>query len=60
MRFKIFMQVTVDAKDEQQATGWALKFEELLKNPMATMAIKGAGIKVVGDPKALKPKPETP
>jgi len=58
MRFKLFMQVTVDARDEPQATEWAKKLEELLKNPMAGMAIKGAGIRVIGEPMALRPKPE--
>jgi hypothetical protein len=58
MRFKIFMQVSVDARDPQQAVDWAKKFEKLLKNPMATMAIEAEGIKVVGEPIALQPKPE--
>lgn len=58
MRFKIFMQVSVDARDPQQAVDWARKFEDLLKNPMAKMAIEAAGIRVVGEPIALQPKPE--
>jgi hypothetical protein len=58
MRFKLFMQVTVEARDERQATEWAKKLEDLLKNPMAEIAIKGAGIRTIGEPVALRPKPE--
>jgi hypothetical protein len=58
MRFKIFMQVTVDARDTQQAVDWAKKLEDLLKNPMADMAIKSAGIRMIGEPVALQPKLE--
>jgi hypothetical protein len=60
MRFKIFMQVTVDASGESQAVDWAKKFEKLLKNPMAKTAIAAEGIKMIGEPQALQPKPETP
>ncbi len=60
MRYKIFMQVVVDARDTNQAVDWAKKFEKLLKNPMATMAIESEGIRMVGEPVALQPKPETP
>lgn len=52
------MQVSVDARDERQAVDWAKKFEKLLKNPMATMAIEAEGIRMVGEPMALQPKPE--
>jgi hypothetical protein len=58
MRYKIFMQVSVDARDIAQAVDWAKKLEKLLKNPMATMAIEAEGIRVVGEPMALQPKPE--
>ena len=58
MRYKIFMQVSVEARDQQQAVDWAKKFEKLLKNPMATMAIESEGIRMVGEPMALQPKPE--
>lgn len=58
MRYKIFMQVTVDARDDWQAVDWAKKFESLLKNPMARMAIEAEGIRMVGEPVALQPKPE--
>ena len=60
MRFKIFMQVSVDARDQSQAVYWAKKFEKLLKNPMAKTAIVAEGIKMIGEPVALQPKPETP
>ena len=60
MRFKIFMQVSVDARDQSQAVDWAKKFEKLLKNPMAKTAIVAEGIKMIGEPVALQPKPETP
>ena len=58
MRFAIFMKVSVNARDPQQAVEWAKKFEKLLKNPMATMAIEAEGIRMVGEPVALQPKPE--
>jgi hypothetical protein len=58
MRYRIFMQVTVDARSPEQAVDWAKKFEKLLKNPMATMAIEAEGIRMVGEPMALQPKPE--
>ena len=58
MRFTIFMKVSVDARDARQAVDWAKKFENLLKNPMAKMAIEGEGIKMVGEPQAMQPKPE--
>ena len=58
VRFKIFMQVRVDAKDEDQAVDWAKKLSTLLKNPMAKMAIEGEGIRMVGDPVALQPQRE--
>jgi hypothetical protein len=60
MRFKIFMQVSVDARDERQAVDWAKKLEGLLKNPMAKMAIDGEGIRMIGEPMALQPKREDP
>lgn len=60
MRFKIFMQVTVDARDDAQAVDWAKKFEKLLKNPMAKTAIVAEGIRMVGEPVALQPKREDP
>jgi hypothetical protein len=52
------MKVSVDARDARQAVDWAKKFENLLKNPMAKMAIEGEGIKMVGEPQAMQPKPE--
>jgi hypothetical protein len=52
------MKVAVDARDTQQAVDWAKKFEKLLKNPMATMAIESEGIRMIGEPIALQPKPE--
>ena len=58
MRFAIFMKVSVNARDQKQAVDWAKKFEKLLKNPMATMAIEGEGIQMIGEPTALQPKPE--
>ena len=58
MRFAIFMKVAVDARDDRQAVDWAKKLEKLLKNPMATMAIEAEGIKMLGEPVALQPKPE--
>jgi len=58
LRFAIFMKVAVDARDDRQAVDWAKKLEKLLKNPMATMAIEAEGIKMLGEPVALQPKPE--
>jgi len=58
MRYVIFMKVSVDARDDRQAIDWAKKFEKLLQNPMATMAIESEGIKMIGAPMALQPKPE--
>jgi hypothetical protein len=58
MRYTLFMQVTVDARDREQAVDWALKLEKLLKNPMAKMVIEGEGIRVVGEPVALQPRAE--
>lgn len=52
------MKVAVDARDDRQAVDWAKKLEKLLKNPMATMAIEAEGIKMLGEPVALQPKPE--
>lgn len=57
MRFTLYMQVAVDARDEQQATSWAKKLEGLLKNPVARVAIEAEGIRMVGEPTALRPKP---
>jgi hypothetical protein len=59
VRYRIFMQVTVDARDSKQAVDWAKKFEKLLKNPMATMAIEAEGIRMIGEPIALQPRLET-
>jgi hypothetical protein len=58
MRYKIFMQLSVDARDERQAVDWAKKLEKLLANPMARMAIEAEGIRTIGEPIALQPKPE--
>jgi len=58
MRFTIFMKVSVDATGSQQAVDWAKRLEKLLKDPMAKTAIVAEGIKMVGDPVALQPKPE--
>jgi hypothetical protein len=58
VKFKIFMQVSVNARDAAQAVDWAKKFEALLKNPMARMAIEAEGIRMVGEPVALQPKQE--
>ena len=58
MRFAIFMKVSVDARDQNQAIDWAKKFEKLLKNPMAKTAIVSEGIRMVGEPVALQPKRE--
>jgi hypothetical protein len=60
MRFKLFVQVSVDARDLPQAVDWAKKIEKLLKNPMARAAIVAEGVKVVGEPTALQPKREDP
>ena len=58
MRFTLFMKVSVDARDQDQAVEWAKKFEKLLKNPMAKTAIVSEGIRMVGEPVALQPKRE--
>jgi hypothetical protein len=58
VRFTIFMKVSVNARDQRQAVDWAKKFEALLKNPMAKLAIEGEGIRMIGEPEALQPKPE--
>ncbi|HEY6358261.1 MAG TPA: hypothetical protein VIX35_08445 [Vicinamibacterales bacterium] len=58
MRYAIFMKVSVNASSLEQAVDWAKKFEKLLKNPMAKMAIEAEGIRMVGEPMALQPKPE--
>ena len=60
VRFKIFMQVSVDASGPQQAVDWAKKLEKLLKNPVAKMMVEDEGIRMVGEPVALQPKPEVP
>ena len=57
MRFAIFMQVSVDARDQAQAVEWAKKLERLLRNPMARMTIEAEGIRMVSEPIALQPKP---
>lgn len=58
VRYKIFIQVTVDASGEEQAAQWARKIEKLLKDPMARWAIDREGIRVVGEPVALQPRQE--
>ena len=60
MRFAIFMKVAVDARDDRQAVDWAKKLEKLLKNPVAKMMVEDEGIRMVGEPVALQPKPEVP
>lgn len=54
------MQVSVDASGPQQAVDWAKKLEKLLKNPVAKMMVEDEGIRMVGEPVALQPKPEVP
>jgi hypothetical protein len=40
------VSVDVDSRDDKEAADWAVRLNELLKNPMVLAAIEGSGIKV--------------
>lgn len=42
------MSVEVEARDDREAHGFALKFAELLKSPLVRMAVEGDGIRLAG------------
>lgn len=46
MRHRIMMSVDVDARDGQEAHQWALKLEELLRQPFVRMTLEGDGIRL--------------
>ncbi len=48
MKYRIFVAVDVDARDDHQAVDQANKLGELLKNPMVKMAIESEGIRTIG------------
>lgn len=58
MKYKVFIAVTVEARDDHQAVDQASKLGDLLKNPMVRMAIEGEGIKTVGVPTVHMPQRE--
>jgi len=45
---RIMLHVDVAARDDRQATEWAKKLDELLKNPMVRMTLESNGIVVQG------------
>jgi hypothetical protein len=56
VKYRVFIAVDVDARDDHQAVDQASKLGELLKNPMVKMAIEGEGIKTVGTPQVHMPQ----
>lgn len=56
MKYKIFIAVDVEARDDHQAVDQANKLGDLLKNPMVKMAIESEGIRTVGQPVVHMPQ----
>lgn len=60
MRFKLLMEMTVEARTPQEAVEHSVKLRELVKNPLVKMAIEGEGIRLAdgdGRPVVFKPQP---
>jgi len=49
MRYRVFMSIEIDAKDDRQAYENAVKFESLLKNPTLKFFVESEGIQLSGD-----------
>jgi hypothetical protein len=57
MKFQVMMSVVIEARTPQEAQDHAVKLKELVKNPLARMAIEGDGVRIVGgEPVVYKPQ----
>jgi phage FluMu protein gp41 len=58
MKFQVMMSVVIEARTPQEAQEHAVKLKELVKNPLARMAIEAEGVKFVngGEPVVYKPQ----
>ena len=60
MKFKLLMEMTVEARTLEEAAAHAVKLKNLVKNPLVKMAIEAEGIRLAGgdgQPAVFKPQP---
>lgn len=59
MKFRVLMEMTIEARTPQEATEHAVKLKELVKSPFVRLAIEGEGVRLVGDgqPVVFTPQP---
>lgn len=49
MRYTIPIQITVEARSDEEALAWARVVEKLVKNSFVKSSIEAEGVRVVGD-----------
>lgn len=59
MKFKVLMEMTIEARTPQEAREHAVKLKDLVKNPLVRMAIEAEGVRLDGDgqPVVFTPQP---
>jgi len=59
MRFRVLMEMQIEARTPQEAKEHAVKLKELIKNPLVRITLEGEGVKLVGDglPVVFNPQP---
>lgn len=59
MRYRIYMSVDLEARDDREAHENALKLSEMLKSPMLKMAVAAEGVQLAGEPVVYQPQRHT-
>jgi hypothetical protein len=60
VKFKVLMQMSIEARTPQEAAAHAVKLKDLVKNPLVKMAIAGEGVTLAdgdGQPVVFTPQP---
>lgn len=58
MRFRVYMSVAIEARDDREAYECAVKLLELLKSPLVKMAVENAGIRLSSDGRPVVHQPQ--
>lgn len=59
MKYRVYMSIDIEARDDRQAHEHALKLAGLLKSPLVRMAVQGEGLRLLDEPIVYQPQRES-
>ena len=56
MRYRLFVRIDIEARDDREAIEHGKKLEETLKNPLVKMSLESDGIRPIGQAVVHQPQ----